>query len=150
MKVVGVETFGGPEVLGVFEVPDPHPGPGEIRIRVRAATVNPADIGLRAGGFGASLTSPSPHVPGMDAAGFVDEVGEGVPWQVGDEVMAVVMPIGPHGGAYAERVVVPADSVAPIPAGVDFVAASTLPMNGLTARASLDQLALPPGATLGG
>jgi NADPH:quinone reductase len=149
VKVVGVETFGGPEVLGVFEVPDPHPGPGEIRIRVRAATVNPADIGLRAGAFGASLTSPSPHVPGMDAAGFVDEVGDGVHWQVGDEVMAVVMPIGPHGGAYAERVVVPADSVAPIPAGVDFVAASTLPMNGLTARASLDQLALPPGATLG-
>lgn len=149
MKVVGVETFGGPEVLRVFEVPEPHSGPGEIRIRVRAATVNPTDTGLRSGLYGARLASPSPHVPGMDAAGIVDEVGEGTDWEVGDEVMAVVLPTGPRGGAYAEQVVVPADSVARIPAGVDFVAASTLPMNGLTARASLDQLALPPGSTLG-
>ena len=48
----------------------------------------------------------------MDAAGVVDEVGDGVDWAVGDEVMAIVLPTGPHGGAYAERVVVPADSVA--------------------------------------
>ncbi len=148
MRAVGIVTFGGPESLQVVDIPEPHPGPGEVRIAVRAATVNPTDTGLRAGAYGSGLTSPSPHVPGMDAAGVVDEVGEGVNWAVGDEVMAIVLPTGPHGGAYAERVVVPADSVARIPAGTDFVHASTLPMNGLTARASLDQLALVPGQTL--
>jgi NADPH:quinone reductase-like Zn-dependent oxidoreductase len=148
VKAVGVGTFGGPEVLRVVEVPEPHAGPAEVRIRVRAAAVNPADTLLRAGAYGSSLKSPPPHVPGMDAAGVIDEVGDGSGWSVGDEVMAIVLPAGPRGGAYAERVVVPADSVARIPDRSGFVAASTLPMNGLTARLSLDQLGLPPGATI--
>jgi len=84
----------------------------------------------------------------MDAAGVIDEVGEGTGWTVGEHVMAIVLPLGPHGGAYAERIVVPADSVARTPAGVDDVAASTLPMNGLTARMALDRLDLSPGSTL--
>jgi NADPH:quinone reductase-like Zn-dependent oxidoreductase len=92
----------------------------------------------------------------MDAAGVVDLVGPsvgaspgaGADWQVGDEVMAIVLPTEPRGGAYADRIVVPADSIARKPAGADFPAASTLPMNGLTARAALDELALPKGATL--
>lgn len=140
--------FGGPEALEVVELPEPHPGPGEVRIRVAAATVNPTDTGLRSGAYGSRLQSPAPHVPGMDAAGVVDEVGDGTPWAVGDEVMAIVVPTGPHGGAYAAQVVVPGESVARIPAGVDLVAASTLPMNGLTARLSLDQLGLQPGQTI--
>jgi NADPH:quinone reductase len=148
VKAVGIRTFGGPEVLEVVELAEPHPGPGQVRIRVRAATVNPTDTGLRAGLYGDRLASPSPHVPGMDAAGEIDEVGDGVDWQIGERVMAIVLPTGPLGGAYAEQIVVPADSVARLPAGTDFVAASTLPMNGLTARASLDQLALSLGQTL--
>jgi NADPH2:quinone reductase len=148
MRAVGVTTFGGPEALELVELPEPHPGPGEVRIRVAAATVNPTDTGLRAGVYGPRLQSPSPHVPGMDAAGVIDEVGAGTAWVVGDEVMAIVLPVGPRGGAYAEQIVVPADSVARIPAGTDFVAASTLPMNGLTARRSLDQLGLLPGQTI--
>jgi NADPH:quinone reductase len=148
MKAVGVRVFGGPEALEVVDIAEPHPGAGEVRIRVRAATVNPTDTGLRAGLYGSRLTSPVPHVPGMDAAGEIDEAGEGTGWVVGDRVMAIVLPTGPRGGAYAEQVVVPADSVARIPAGTDFVAASTLPMNGLTARMSLDQLGLQPGQTI--
>jgi len=134
--------------LEMVELAEPHPGPGEVRIRVRAAAVNPTDTGLRAGMYGSRLASPAPHVPGMDAAGEIDEVGEGADWVVGTQVMAIVLPTGPYGGAYAEQIIVPADSVARIPAGTDLVAASTLPMNGLTARASLDQLALRPGQTL--
>ena len=148
MRAVGVTTFGGPEALEVVELPEPHAGVGEVRIRVAAATVNPTDTGLRAGVYGSRLQSPSPHVPGMDAAGVIDEVGVGADWQVGDEVMAIVLPTGPLGGAYAEQIVVPSDSVARIPAGTDLVAASTLPMNGLTARRSLDQLGLAPGQTI--
>jgi NADPH:quinone reductase-like Zn-dependent oxidoreductase len=85
----------------------------------------------------------------MDAAGVIDEVGTGVPDDLrpGDHVMAIVVPVGAH-GAYAEYIVVPAESVAHVPSGADDVAAATLPMNGLTARRALDLLALAPGATL--
>jgi NADPH:quinone reductase len=147
MRVVGVTEFGGPEALRVVDLPEPHAGPGQVRIRVHAATVNPTDTLLRSGAHGVPDHGP-PYVPGMDVAGVVDEVGDGTVWSVGDEVMAIVVPRGPLGGGYAEQLVVPADSVARQPAGAGHVAASTLPMNGLTARLALDLLGLRPGATL--
>jgi NADPH:quinone reductase-like Zn-dependent oxidoreductase len=84
----------------------------------------------------------------MDAAGVVDEVGEGSPWQVGDRVMAIALPLSEHGGAYVEHLVGPWESMAPIPDGTDLVHAATLPMNGLTALQCLELLALRPGQTL--
>lgn len=147
MRVVGVMQFGGPEALEVVEIDDPVAGPGEVRLRVHAFTVNPTDTYLRNGSYQARLqqTSP-PYIPGMDAAGVVDQVGEGVTSvQPGDAVMAIVLPIGPRGGAYAERIVVPEGSVARVPVGVSMAEASTLAMNGLTARLALDKLALTPG-----
>jgi NADPH:quinone reductase-like Zn-dependent oxidoreductase len=85
----------------------------------------------------------------MDAAGVVDEVGDGVSTgvQVGDVVMAMVIPKGSH-GAYREQIVLDARAVVPAPAGATHVEACTLPMNGLTARQSLDLLGLSPGQTL--
>jgi NADPH:quinone reductase len=78
MRGVGLVEFGGPEVLHVVELPEVHAGPGEIRIRVHAATVNPTDTGLRDGSRAEMLKDvPPPHVPGMDAAGVVDEIGPG-------------------------------------------------------------------------
>ncbi|HVX22931.1 MAG TPA: NADP-dependent oxidoreductase [Acidimicrobiales bacterium] len=149
MRAVGFYEFGGPDALRVLDLPEPHPGPGEVRVRVHAATVNPTDTGLRAGRNPERLAGlPAPHVPGMDLAGVVDEVGDGVAWEVGDRVMAMVVPLRPAGGAYADRVVLPAGSVAAVPAGADLAAAATLPMNGLTARLTLDRLALAPGQTL--
>jgi NADPH:quinone reductase-like Zn-dependent oxidoreductase len=92
---------------------------------------------------------PPPYVSGMDVAGFLDEIGEGVETDllIGDDVMAIVIPSGSHGG-YSQSLVVPAASVARMPAGVSHAEASTLPMNGLTARLSLDLLALAPGSTI--
>jgi NADPH2:quinone reductase len=149
VRAVGVSEFGGPEQLHVVDVPEPHPGPGEVRIRVHAATINPTDTGLRAGRYGSRLKNHrAPHIPGADAAGLIDEVGSGTHWQIGDKVMAVVVPHGPHGGAYADKVVVPQESVVRIPAGADFVAASTLPMNGLTAWLTLERLGLAKGQQL--
>lgn len=147
MLVIGVESFGGPEALAVHGVPDPHPGPGEVRIRVRAAAVSPTDTVLRSGGHRLEGRRP-PHVPGMDAAGIIDEVGEGSVWHVGDAVMTMALPRGEHGGAYAELLVAPDESVARIPANTDFAAASTLPMNGLTALQILEVLDLQPEQTL--
>jgi NADPH:quinone reductase-like Zn-dependent oxidoreductase len=84
----------------------------------------------------------------MDAAGEIDAVGEGVQRRSGERVMAVVFPRGPHGGAYAERVVVPMKQVAAAPASWTTTEACTLPMNGLTARQALDILNLAPGQLL--
>jgi len=86
----------------------------------------------------------------MDAAGVIDELGPNADdrLKIGDRVVALVIPAGPHGGAYAEYVVVPAASVVLAPAGVDFPAASTLLLNGLAARLALDALALTTGQTL--
>jgi NADPH:quinone reductase len=151
MKAVGVWRFGGPEELRVVELPEPEPGPGEVQIRVHAAAVNPTDTLLRAGAHQARLVAvPPPYRPGMDAAGVVDKLGPELDGrlQLGQRVVALVLPTGPHGGAYAERVVVPAASVVPAPAGADFPAAATLLMNALTARVALDALALRPGQTL--
>ena len=150
MRAVGVVQFGGPERLQVVDIPEPHPGLGEVRVRVYAAAVNPTDTGLRAGAYGTFLTDrgPPPYIPGMEAAGLISEVGRGVSWSVGDEVMLIARPTEKHGGTYADHVVVPAESVVAKPAGADFAAASTLPMNGLTAWLTLNRLALAPGQTL--
>ena len=113
MRAVGITEFGGPEVLRLVDLPDPEPGPGEVRVRVRAAAVNPTDTVLRSGGRAERLRDIAPpHVPGMDAAGELEQIGQGVhtDLRVGDRVMAIVVPLGQR-GAYAERVVVPAESV---------------------------------------
>ncbi|MCL8207164.1 MAG: NADP-dependent oxidoreductase [Actinomycetia bacterium] len=147
MKAVIIPRFGGPEVLEVADLPKPQPGPGEVRIRVAAATVNPTDISLRSGRRPTNL--PPPYIPGMELAGTVDVVGPGVSdRRPGEQVMAIVLPLRPQGGAQAELVVVPAESVVPVPDRATLVEAATLPMNGLTVRRALDLLALPAGATL--
>jgi NADPH2:quinone reductase len=150
MRAVGITDFGGPEVLHLVDLPEPEAGPGEMRIRVRAAAVNPTDTGLRSGARAGLLTDVAPpYVPGMDAAGVLEQIGEGVSTdlQVGDHVMAIVVPNASH-GACSECVVVSADSVARVPAGATDAEAATLPMNGLTTRQALDLLGLEPGQVL--
>jgi NADPH:quinone reductase len=150
MRAVGLMRHGGPEVLEVVDLPEVHAGPGQVRLRVQAAAVNPTDTMARNGSRAEQQkVDPPPYVPGMDAAGIVDEVGEGVTTgvEVGDLVMAMVVPKGSH-GAYREQIVLNARSVVRAPAGTTAVEACTLPMNGLTARQSLDRLGLAPGQTL--
>ncbi|MET0454760.1 MAG: NADP-dependent oxidoreductase [Mycobacterium sp.] len=153
MRAVGVTEYGGPDVLELVELPRPEAGPGQVRIRVHAATVNPGDTLLRTGGVDDMLRSGPlrpPYVPGMEAAGVVDQLGPGArtDLRVGDRAMVIVMPIDATGGAYAEYLVVDADQAAHAPAGTTHVEAATLPMNGLTARRALDVLGLGPGETV--
>lgn len=147
MKAIAFTTPGGPDVLEVHELPDPEPRDGEVLIRVQATAVSPTDTMRRAGAR--TSNSDGPMVPGMDAAGFIEAIAPeaDTDLQVGDEVMAFVVPGGTH-GAYAQRIAVSVDSVTRIPAGASLAEASTLPMNGLTARLVLDTLALPAGSTL--
>ncbi len=151
MRAVGVTEFGGPDALHVLMVPEPHAGPGEVRLRVRAAAISPTDTWMRSG-RSRGLKKEPPWIPGTDAAGVVDEIGDGVDSPlvpaIGEAAMAIVLPSGPRGGAYAEYVVVPAGSVVRAPAGSSHVEACTLPMNGLTARLALDTLGLRPGQSL--
>ena len=150
MKAVGLMTHGGPEVLEVLEMPESQAGQGQIRLKVFAAAVNPTDTMARNGSRAdQQRADPPPYIPGMDAAGIVDEVGEGVETgvKVGDRVMAMVCPKAQH-GAYREQIVLEARAVVPAPAGTTHVEACTLPMNGLTARQSLDLLNLEAGQTL--
>ena len=111
MRAAGVIEFGGPDALQVVDVPDEPLGPGQVRIRVAAATVNPTDTHARAGAYaGRDPVKQPPWVPGMDVAGVLDEVGEGVGHvSPGDQVMAIVVPNGAHGG-YREDSCLPGDS----------------------------------------
>jgi NADPH:quinone reductase len=150
VKAVAVTEYGGPEVLRLVDLPEPHAGPGQVRIRVHAAAVNPADTLLRIGDTDEALSEvvPQPYRPGMDLAGVIDEIGEetDTDLELGDRVMAMVVPIDASGGAYAELVVLDSRQVSRSPEGARHVEAATVPMNGLTARLALDVLSLPPGA----
>ena len=150
MRAVGVTEFGGPEALHLVDVPAEPLGPGQVRVRVTAATVNPTDTYARNGTYaGRDPVKEPPFVPGMDVAGVLAEIGDGVQTdlEVGAHVMGIVVPTGAHGG-YREDIVLPVGSIARMPAGASDVAASTLPMNGLTARLALDKMALQPGQVL--
>jgi NADPH2:quinone reductase len=153
MRAVAVTGYGGPDVLRLVDKPKPTTGPAQLRIRVHAATVNPGDALLRSGALDSVLRDgplDPPYVPGMEAAGVVDEIGPAAltDLAVGDRVMAIVMPIDPTGGAYAEYLVVDPDQVTRAPRGTTHAEAATLPMNGLTARRALDVLNLKAGQVI--
>ena len=121
MKAIVFEKPGGPEVLAWSEVPDPVPGDGQVLVEVAAAGVNRADLLQRAGNY-----APPPgasDILGLECAGRVAALGPGVSgWAVGDEVCALL-----GGGAYAQKVAVPAGQLLPVPAGVSLAAAAGLP-----------------------
>jgi NADPH:quinone reductase-like Zn-dependent oxidoreductase len=131
--------FGGPEVLEIVELPDPHPGPGQVRIAVRAAGVNPSDWKKRQG----LLDSGLPQTLGYEAAGVVDELGDGVTdAAVGDRVFG----LSAEGAAQAELAVL--TYYAPIPASLDFMEAAGLPAAIETATRALNQLGVRSGGTV--
>jgi NADPH:quinone reductase-like Zn-dependent oxidoreductase len=143
-RAVIYERFGGPEVLEVRAVAEPHAGPGEVRVRVSAAGLNPMDWGLAsrpelAARFGISVPSGF----GYDFAGVVDETGAGVAgFAVGDRVFG-----GALGRAVADFVVLKAagEALFHTPDGLGDVVASTLPVAGLTAAAALAAIGVRPG-----
>jgi NADPH:quinone reductase-like Zn-dependent oxidoreductase len=128
------------DVLSVEEVAEPHAGPGQVRVAVRAAGVNPIDWKIVSGLTGRSPAAAT--VPGIDAAGVVDEVGEDVTdVRVGDAVFGQAT-----GGSAAEYAVL--SSWAPKPADAPFEVAAGLGVAGETAVRVLDLLDLPPGSTV--
>jgi NADPH:quinone reductase-like Zn-dependent oxidoreductase len=139
MKAARFSRFGGPEVLEIVDLPDPHPGRSQVRIAVRAAGVGVSDWKKRRG-----LMDPElPQTMGYEAAGVVDQLGTGVTGvAVGDRVFGVC----PDGAAQAELAVL--SYYAAIPTSLDFAAAAALPAAIETATRALDQIGSRSGSTL--
>lgn len=153
MRAVVVRNYGGPEALEVVDVPAPEPGRGQVLIRVEAAAVNPVDIATRQGLMNVArpgVIRDRDHVGiGWDVAGTIDVAGPGVTSVgPGDRVIGLRDRLDQPLGTYAELIVLDEADVAPAPQRVDSVAASTLPLNGLTAIQALDLLALAAGQTV--
>jgi NADPH:quinone reductase-like Zn-dependent oxidoreductase len=143
VRVAEVTEFGAPDVLRAAERPNPEPGPGEEVVLIRATTVNPTDLSTRDGSRRSRMPDlEPPFVLGWDLAGELLSTGARV---VG---MIPFVQIGGRVGAYAERAAVDPAWLAPLPDGVPFEEAATLPLNALTARQALDLLGLVAGDTL--
>jgi NADPH:quinone reductase-like Zn-dependent oxidoreductase len=141
MRALQFKTYGGPEVLEWADAPEPHAGPGQIRIAVRAASVNPIDWKTFAGAMSAGKPMQGTGYLGFDAAGVVDEVGEGVTViSVGDEVL------GRGRATQAQYAVL--DSWAAKPASIDWAVAAAAGVAGETAERGLRLLDVAAGDTL--
>ena len=141
MRALQFSAYGGPEVLQWAEAPDPHAGPGQIRITVRAASVNPIDWKLFTGVLSGGQPMVGTGYLGSDAAGVVDEVGEGVTGiAVGDDVFGK--------GRHAEAEYAVLDSWAAKPASIDWAVAAAAGVAGETAERGLRLLDIKAGDTL--
>ncbi len=132
MKAMLIHRYGGPEVLERGEVETPRPGRGEVLVRVHASSVNPVDASLRAGMLQTFVRLRLPAVLGVDLAGEVVELGEGVSgFAKGDRVFAFTGL--DRGGGYGELAVVPATFLGRVPASLSWAEAGTVPGVGITA-----------------
>src|SRR6201990_1451540 len=139
VKPARFSRFGGPEVLEIVDLPDPHPGPGQVRIAVRAAGVNPSGWKKRQGLMDQEL----PQTMGHEAAGIVDELGDGVTGvAAGDRVF------GFTADEAAEAELRGLAGWGPTPPSLDFAGAAALPAAIETATRALDQLGVASGSTL--
>jgi NADPH2:quinone reductase len=128
MRAIVIARAGGPEVLTVAERPDPSPSRGEVRVRVHATAVNRADLLQRMGLYPAPPDAP-PDIPGLEYAGVVEALGEGVvDLALGDRVFGLA-----PGGTYAEALTVHARAVAKLPAELTFVQGAAIPEAFITA-----------------
>ncbi|WOP19993.1 NADP-dependent oxidoreductase [Raineyella sp. LH-20] len=149
MRAMTYDTYGGPEVLRLVDMPLPKVGPGEVLVRVKAAGVNPVDWKLMAGGLDGLMDIRFPVVPGWDVAGVVERVGIDVPeYAVGDEVIGYARKDYVHGGTMAEYVTVAVRHLARKPAGLSWPEAAGVPLAGLTAYQTLTRLGLQRGETV--
>ena len=126
-KAILIRRFGGPEVLELADVEVGEPGPGQVRVRHEACGLNFIDVYQRTGLY----NNPLPMVPGMEGAGIVEAVGEGVTQlDAGDRVAYASQPPG----AYCERRVMPAKTVVRLPDAIPFDVGAAMMLKGLTVQ----------------
>lgn len=148
MKAARYDHYGDSDVLTYEDAPQPAPAVGEVLVQVAATSFNPVDAAIRAGYLADAFPLAFPHIPGIDVAGTIAQLGDGVSgWQVGEPVVAF-LPMNADGGA-AEFVIAPAETLAAAPRTVELADAAALPAVGLTAWQSLFEHAeLKAGQTL--
>ncbi|ORV92437.1 NADPH:quinone reductase [Mycobacterium interjectum] len=140
MKAVRYHEYGGSDVLRYEEAPRPVPGPGQVLVKVAATSFNPVDAGIRGGYLAEVYRIGFPHIPGVDVAGTIAEIGDGVAgWNVGDEVVAFLALDAD--GAAAQYALVPAELLATAPSSVPLADAAALPVAALTAWQALFEVA---------
>lgn len=132
MKAIQYSRFGGPDVLDIVEVDAPSPGPSEVLIAVGAVGVNFFEVMMRQDRY--AVTPPLPFSPGVEIAGTIAALGDGVTnFSVGDRVAAALYVAGVQSGGYAEQVAIAANVVVRLPDEISFAAATALQVQGLTA-----------------
>ncbi|TXD91662.1 NADP-dependent oxidoreductase [Mitsuaria sp. TWR114] len=144
MKAALLKAYGGVDQFEIGDLPIPQPAAGEVLIKIAASAVHPFDLILRQGFMAQYIPLPLPAVLGGDAAGTVVELGQGVTGlAVGDRVVADFAANGK--GAHAEYGVVPATSIAKLPAELSFEEGASLVKAGLTGRQTVEALGVKPG-----
>lgn len=148
MKAAFFHRYGDSEVLQYGDIERPAPGVGEVLVRVAGTSFNPVDAGIRGGYLSDVFPIAFPHVPGIDVAGTIEEVGDEVSgWRVGDAVVGLLPMVAP--GAAAEYVVAPAGALAAAPTSVPLADSAALPTVALTAWQALFEVAdLTAGQTI--
>jgi NADPH:quinone reductase-like Zn-dependent oxidoreductase len=140
MKAIRIHNYGGLEVLVYEDAPRPTPGAGEVLVKVYATSLNPVDRATRAGYLQGMVDFALPLVPGLDLAGVVEALGDGVSTvALGDAVYGYSNMM--RQGAQAEYAVVSEGEIAPKPASVDFVSAASVPLAAMTAWQGLFDIA---------
>src|ERR1700761_9465845 len=149
MRAIQYDTFGGPEVLQLVNVPIPEPGPGQVRVAVKAAGINGIDWKIREGHLGDQVM---PQGPGVELAGGVEAPGPDAGVELGEEVFGWAASGSTHvegwgdgfpGGAYAEYVL--AEVVIPKPTELSWTEAAGLPVAGETALRGVRRIGIRPG-----
>ena len=136
MKAVRFHEYGGPEVLRYEDVDRPRPAAGRVLVRVAATSFNPVDAAIRSGFLQQVFPVALPHIPGIDVAGTVADLGEGVAgWSVGDAVVGF-LPMT-EDGASAEFVLAPAELLTGAPTSIPLFDAAALPSASLSAWQAL-------------
>ena len=136
MKAIRFHEYGGPDVLRLEDVDLPVPSSGQVRVRVAGTSFNGVDANIRAGFMQGPMPLTLPHVPGLDVAGTIDELGEGVTdLKVGDSVVGFLPFV--ENGAAAEYVLAAAEGLAHAPTTIPLADAAALPVVGLTAWQAL-------------
>jgi NADPH:quinone reductase-like Zn-dependent oxidoreductase len=136
MKAIRFHEYGDPSVLRHEDVDLPVPATGQVRLRVAGTSFNGVDGNIRAGFMQGPMPLQLPHIPGIDVAGVVDELGDGVTGlTVGDEVVGF-LPFTQDGAA-AEYVLAPAEALTHAPTTIPLADAAALPIVGVTAWQAL-------------
>ncbi|WP_444941612.1 zinc-dependent alcohol dehydrogenase family protein [Microbulbifer sp. ZKSA004] len=149
MRAMIVNTFGGPDVFEAAEVPKPTTKAGHVLIKISATSVNTVDTMIRQMGPALPLSPKAPAILGMDFAGVVEEIGEGVTdYQVGDEVYGCAGGLADLPGTLAEYIVADANLIALKPENLTMREAAALPLVGITAYEGLQRAGVKPGQSV--